>query len=107
MKKAVVLILFVAMRCALFGQSTSFVGDYVYRSQKVAGADVLKLNADSTYKWYFTEGMHARHGQWRCGKDEILLFGDSTAANVKFRVILSEESGRLTLCRKKRSYLKQ
>ena|ERR1051326_4044278 len=88
-------------------QSVSFIGDYKYKAENKAGTWVLKLNADSTYKWYFTEAKDSHHGHWRYGKDEIILFEDSAATNVKFKVIMAEDSERPVLYRKKCFYFKQ
>lgn len=90
-----------------FGQMIPLAGDYVYRTEKKAGADVIKLNADSTFKWYYTDGVSSRNGKWSYKNEKIILRQDDSAKPIEIKTILGEEAERAILYYRKHLYFKR
>ena len=92
-----------------FAQNLPLAGEYVCKTEKATGAWVLKLNADSTYKWYFTESKTFIAGHWKFSNEEIILKADATQAKkeTRFKVLSAEDSERAVLYYKKDFYFKK
>lgn len=90
-----------------FAQNLPLAGEYAHKTEKAAGAWVLKLNPDSTYKWYFTESKTSVTGHWKLSNEEIILQADATKKETKFKVLSAEDSERAVLYYKKDFYFKK
>ena len=90
-----------------FAQNLTLAGEYACKTEKAAGSWVLKLNPDSTYKWYFTESKTFVAGHWKLSSDEIILRADATKKEMRFKVLSGEDSERAVLYHKKDFYFKK
>ena len=97
-----------------FAQNVSLPGEYVCKTEKSDGTWVLKLNTDSTYKWYFTESKTFITGHWKLSNEEIILRADATTdksgqakKETRFKVLSGDDSERAVLYHKKDFYFRK